>query len=186
MAENLEQLPGLKEGQQVITPIGQPIKATGHLQVLPQTLPELVPTVLRVCSGPADGEAAGHHTHRRIGNGHRPPAGACSAYLLFVVHLTSKEPATLVCVVVSSSAWRSQLQGTAERADPQPCPPSGMALQQAGWRMRVHSIMPRVTLAARSAAGMQSRSASTKARGARSEGLSIFCSGAHHDERSVA
>ena len=33
MAENLEGVPGLKEGQQVIMPIDQPIKESGHLQV---------------------------------------------------------------------------------------------------------------------------------------------------------
>ena len=33
MAENLEQLPALKEGQQVIMPIDQPIKSSGHIQV---------------------------------------------------------------------------------------------------------------------------------------------------------
>lgn len=32
MEQNLEELPGLKEGQQVIMPIDQPIKSTGHLQ----------------------------------------------------------------------------------------------------------------------------------------------------------
>ena len=34
LAENLEQLPGLKEGQQVIVPFDKPIKKTGHLQIL--------------------------------------------------------------------------------------------------------------------------------------------------------
>lgn len=33
MAENLEQLPGLKAGQQVIMPVDKPIKSSGHLQV---------------------------------------------------------------------------------------------------------------------------------------------------------
>ena len=33
MAENLESVPDLAEGQQVIMPIDQPIKETGHLQV---------------------------------------------------------------------------------------------------------------------------------------------------------
>ena len=34
LAENLEQLPGLKEGQEVIVPFDKPIKKTGHLQIL--------------------------------------------------------------------------------------------------------------------------------------------------------
>ena len=33
MAENLESVPDLQEGQQVIMPIDQPIKETGHIQV---------------------------------------------------------------------------------------------------------------------------------------------------------
>ena len=33
MAENLAELPALKEGQQVIMPIDQPIKSSGHIQV---------------------------------------------------------------------------------------------------------------------------------------------------------
>ena len=33
LAENLEGVPDLKEGQQVIMPLEQPIKASGHLQV---------------------------------------------------------------------------------------------------------------------------------------------------------
>jgi dihydroxy-acid dehydratase len=35
VAENLESVPDLKEGQQVIMPLEQPIKATGHLQASP-------------------------------------------------------------------------------------------------------------------------------------------------------
>jgi dihydroxy-acid dehydratase len=34
MAENLAELPGLKDGQQVIMPIDQPIKSSGHIQIL--------------------------------------------------------------------------------------------------------------------------------------------------------
>ncbi len=34
IAENLEDLPGLTEGQKVITPIDEPIKKTGHLRIL--------------------------------------------------------------------------------------------------------------------------------------------------------
>ncbi len=34
LAENLESLPGLKEGQQVVHPISDPIKSTGHIQIL--------------------------------------------------------------------------------------------------------------------------------------------------------
>lgn len=34
VAENLADLPGLKEGQKVILPLDQPLKATGHLQIL--------------------------------------------------------------------------------------------------------------------------------------------------------
>ena len=34
LAENLESVPDLKQGQQVIMPLEQPIKASGHLQVL--------------------------------------------------------------------------------------------------------------------------------------------------------
>ena len=34
MAENLESLPDLKEGQKIIFPLSNPIKATGHLQIL--------------------------------------------------------------------------------------------------------------------------------------------------------
>ena len=33
LAENLADLPGLKEGQDIIMPLSNPIKATGHLQV---------------------------------------------------------------------------------------------------------------------------------------------------------
>ncbi len=34
LAENLAELPGLAEGQQVIRPLSNPIKATGHIQIL--------------------------------------------------------------------------------------------------------------------------------------------------------
>mmetsp|Transcript_5411 Transcript_5411/g.10580 ORF Transcript_5411/g.10580 Transcript_5411/m.10580 type:complete len:507 (+) Transcript_5411:1-1521(+) len=34
LAENLAELPGLKEGQQIITPVNKPIKPSGHLQIL--------------------------------------------------------------------------------------------------------------------------------------------------------
>lgn len=34
LAENLENLPGLKNGQKVIVPINKPIKPTGHIQIL--------------------------------------------------------------------------------------------------------------------------------------------------------
>ncbi len=34
LAENLESLPGLREGQKVIVPLSQPIKKTGHIQIL--------------------------------------------------------------------------------------------------------------------------------------------------------
>ena len=34
LGENLEQLPGLHEGQQVIMPFDKPIKKTGHIQIL--------------------------------------------------------------------------------------------------------------------------------------------------------
>lgn len=34
LAENLADLPGLKEGQDIITPLSEPIKATGHIQIL--------------------------------------------------------------------------------------------------------------------------------------------------------
>ncbi len=34
LAENLEDLPGLKEGQKIIHAVSEPIKATGHLQIL--------------------------------------------------------------------------------------------------------------------------------------------------------
>jgi dihydroxy-acid dehydratase len=34
LGENLESLPGVKEGQKVIVPFSRPIKATGHLQIL--------------------------------------------------------------------------------------------------------------------------------------------------------
>jgi dihydroxy-acid dehydratase len=34
LAENLEELPGLAEGQKIIYPLSKPIKATGHLQIL--------------------------------------------------------------------------------------------------------------------------------------------------------
>lgn len=33
MAENLAELPGLKEGQEIIKPMSDPIKSSGHLQV---------------------------------------------------------------------------------------------------------------------------------------------------------
>jgi dihydroxy-acid dehydratase len=34
LAENLEPLPGLKEGQKIVFPLSQPIKKTGHIQIL--------------------------------------------------------------------------------------------------------------------------------------------------------
>eukprot|EP00904_Undaria_pinnatifida_P008481 jgi/Undpi1/4763/HiC_scaffold_18.g08116.m1 len=34
LAENLAELPGLKEGQDIIMPLSKPIKATGHLQIM--------------------------------------------------------------------------------------------------------------------------------------------------------
>lgn len=34
VAENLDSLPGLKEGQKVIVPLSEPIKKTGHIQIL--------------------------------------------------------------------------------------------------------------------------------------------------------
>jgi dihydroxy-acid dehydratase len=34
LAENLAELPGLKEGQQIIQPLDKPIKPTGHIQIL--------------------------------------------------------------------------------------------------------------------------------------------------------
>ncbi len=34
LAENVESLPGLREGQKVIFPVSQPIKATGHIRIL--------------------------------------------------------------------------------------------------------------------------------------------------------
>ena len=34
LAENIENLPGLKEGQKIISPLSRPIKKTGHLQIL--------------------------------------------------------------------------------------------------------------------------------------------------------
>lgn len=34
LAENLESLPGLKEGQKIVQPVSDPIKSTGHIQIL--------------------------------------------------------------------------------------------------------------------------------------------------------
>jgi dihydroxy-acid dehydratase len=34
MAENIESLPGLKEGQKIVQPVSNPIKKTGHIQIL--------------------------------------------------------------------------------------------------------------------------------------------------------
>ncbi len=34
LAENLEDLPGLKEGQKIISPVSAPLKATGHIRIL--------------------------------------------------------------------------------------------------------------------------------------------------------
>jgi dihydroxyacid dehydratase/phosphogluconate dehydratase len=34
MAENLAELPGLKEGQDIIRPLSNPVKETGHLTIL--------------------------------------------------------------------------------------------------------------------------------------------------------
>lgn len=34
VGENLEDLPGLSEGQQIIMPLDKPLKKTGHLQIL--------------------------------------------------------------------------------------------------------------------------------------------------------
>ncbi|CAN0117263.1 unnamed protein product, partial [Laminaria digitata] len=34
LAENLADLPGLKEGQDIVMPLSKPIKATGHLQIM--------------------------------------------------------------------------------------------------------------------------------------------------------
>ena len=41
MAENLAELPALKEGQQVIKPIDQPIKSSGHIQVSVEQAPRI-------------------------------------------------------------------------------------------------------------------------------------------------
>ncbi|MBP3192635.1 dihydroxy-acid dehydratase [Natronogracilivirga saccharolytica] len=40
MEENLEELPGLKEGQTIISPVSEPIKKTGHLSILYGNLAE--------------------------------------------------------------------------------------------------------------------------------------------------
>jgi len=40
LAENIEDLPDLKEGQKIISPISQPLKKTGHLQILYGNLAE--------------------------------------------------------------------------------------------------------------------------------------------------
>jgi dihydroxy-acid dehydratase len=34
IAENLEELPGLKEGQQIVRPLNNPLKSSGHIQIL--------------------------------------------------------------------------------------------------------------------------------------------------------
>ncbi len=34
LAENLEGVPGLKEGQKIVRPLNDPIKPTGHIQIL--------------------------------------------------------------------------------------------------------------------------------------------------------
>jgi dihydroxy-acid dehydratase len=34
LAENVEKLPGLKEGQKIVQPVSNPIKPTGHIQIL--------------------------------------------------------------------------------------------------------------------------------------------------------
>ena len=34
MAENLDDLPGLKDGQQIVRPLSNPMKPTGHIQIL--------------------------------------------------------------------------------------------------------------------------------------------------------
>lgn len=38
LADNLAELPGLKEGQEIIMPVSDPIKKTGHLQARKTTL----------------------------------------------------------------------------------------------------------------------------------------------------
>jgi dihydroxy-acid dehydratase len=38
LAENLESLPGLKSGQTIVHPVSDPIKSTGHIQILKGTL----------------------------------------------------------------------------------------------------------------------------------------------------
>ena len=38
LAENLEQLPGLKEGQTIVRPVSQPIKSSGHIRILKGSL----------------------------------------------------------------------------------------------------------------------------------------------------
>ena len=40
LGENIEDLPGLKEGQKIIVPLSEPIKKTGHLQILYGNLAE--------------------------------------------------------------------------------------------------------------------------------------------------
>lgn len=49
LATNLEQCPGLMEGQDVILPVETPVKATGHLQARPPSPPALLLTVLVGC-----------------------------------------------------------------------------------------------------------------------------------------
>ena len=38
LAENVKDLPGLKEGQQIVQPLSNPIKASSHIQILHGTL----------------------------------------------------------------------------------------------------------------------------------------------------
>ena len=54
MAENLAELPGLKEGQEIIKPMSDPIKSSGHLQVwrlrLSSAVRKIVMPQLLLCS----------------------------------------------------------------------------------------------------------------------------------------
>jgi hypothetical protein len=71
MAENLAELPGLKEGQQVIMPIDQPIKSSGHIQVR---------TVILISSWYcADGLCASYIYKHSQTAAHQPPAPCAAA-----------------------------------------------------------------------------------------------------------
>ena len=83
LAENLESVPDLKEGQQVIMPIDQPIKETGHIQV-PKLLLDSMTHVLAMHMLPAL-----HHVPLSLQKQHHYQQRVCETYSAISVLLLS-------------------------------------------------------------------------------------------------